>query len=218
MKPPNRAPASRRRHLSDEDEALWSSTASTVNPIKRKGRVHASVDEEKRAATPSAAQGKPSRHGTHAEASASRTANETSARRMPEPAAKSGPSPAPPLADFDKRRARKLRSGRGDIERRIDLHGMTQREAHAALRRFLFKCHGEGIRLALVITGKGAPRKRSSDAHGWEDREPGILKRQVPQWLAEPDIRAIVVSYTTAAVQHGGEGALYVHLRRTRGE
>jgi DNA-nicking Smr family endonuclease len=67
-----------------------------------------------------------------------------------------------------------------------------------------------------VITGKGAPRQHRSGSEydDWSSPEPGVLRRQVPHWLSEPDLRAIVVSFTTAAAQHGGDGALYVHLRR----
>jgi len=43
-----------------------------------------------------------------------------------------------------------------------------------------------------------------------------VLKRNVPRWLDEPDLRPLVVSYTTAAIHHGGEGALYIHLRKFR--
>ena len=72
--------------------------------------------------------------------------------------------------------------------------------------------------MVLVITGKGAPSRRrdEDDDYGvrFGEQERGVLKRNVPRWLAEPELRSIVVSYTTAAIQHGGEGALYVHLRR----
>jgi DNA-nicking Smr family endonuclease len=85
-------------------------------------------------------------------------------------------------------------------------------------------CHARGLRWVLVITGKGAPRRRNEDEDGYTPRfgteERGVLKRNVPMWLAEPELRAIIVSFTAAAIQHGGEGAIYVQLRnpeRTKG-
>lgn len=137
----------------------------------------------------------------------------------------------PPVNDFDRKAARRIRSGRIEIEARIDLHGMRQSEAHSALRSFLHGCHARGVRWVLVITGKGRPsrawepghdeaapsvRRGRDDRPSWHDDERGVLKRNVPRWLAEPDLRSIVVSYTTASPPHGGEGALYVHLRARR--
>jgi DNA-nicking Smr family endonuclease len=127
------------------------------------------------------------------------------------------PPAAPPLSDLDRRKARKVGTGKVEIEGRIDLHGMRQAEAHAALRRFLLRCYAEGRRWVLIITGKGAPLRRSEDDAGLvsvRDDERGVLKRNVPRWLDEPELRAIVIGFTTAAIRHGGEGALYVQLRR----
>ena len=117
------------------------------------------------------------------------------------------------LATFDRNSVRKIRAGRAEIEARVDLHGMRQHEAHAALRTFLARCHSRGLRFVLVITGKGKATGVSDNLDTGDERERGVLKRNVPRWLEEPDVRSIVVSYTTAAIQHGGEGALYVHLR-----
>ena len=183
----------------DDDHALWESVTGTVKPLQRKSRVPAAGEDKPDVSASPAAIKVPSRHH---------------APYVPTP------SPAavkvPPLANFDERHAKKIRSGRVEIERRVDLHGMRRNEAHTALRRFQLDCHAQGRRSVLVITGKGGPRRRheEEDSGSWSNDEPGVLKREVPRWLAEPELRAIVVSYTTAAVQHGGEGALYVHLRR----
>jgi DNA-nicking Smr family endonuclease len=197
---------SKRSVLSDDDHDLWQATASTLSPLRnKKGRVHAAsgavpASEPIRGAKPM------STKTEHAEL-------RYEPYHPPQPA----PKRAPPIADYDIKKARRLSSGRSEIERRIDLHGMRQSEAHAALRRFLRACHAEGLRDVLVITGKGGPGRRSDDeleTH-WSERDlRGVLKRSVPQWLCEPDLRAIVVSFRTAAIRHGGEGALYVHLRR----
>ena len=141
---------------------------------------------------------------------------------VPVESADQGRTRVPPIADFDRKSAKRLRSGQIDIEARLDLHGMRQDGAQDALRSFLLSCHVRGLRWVLVITGKGAPRRTGwgsgEDGGDWVDRgersEPGVLRRRVPRWLEEPDIRALVVSYTQAASQHGGEGAIYVQLRR----
>ncbi|HEX2840677.1 Smr/MutS family protein [Hyphomicrobium sp.] len=195
----------RRRHLTNEDEALWEHTASTLKPLKgKKGRHHASASELE-AAQPFAPQTK---SGKKSEGS---TGTGKPHAKPPLPA-QAASRAVPDLNAFERKAARKLRQGQFEIEARIDLHGMRQHEAHAALRRFLMSCFGRGFRWVLVITGKGTPqRARNDDDFGMSER--GVLRKNVPMWLAEPELRAVVVSYTTAAIPHGGEGALYVQLR-----
>ena len=91
--------------------------------------------------------------------------------------------------------------------------GMTQQQAHAALLRFLHRAQADGVKTALVVTGKGL-RKSSGSAERDADYKPGVLKRQVPMWLALPEFRLLVVGFDDAHVGHGGAGALYVRLRR----
>jgi DNA-nicking Smr family endonuclease len=200
-----------RKQVHDDDHDVWSHTAQSVEPLKKaKGRHHPAAgrvtETAPRAAAkhhPEPAKLKPDR-GAHGKGSA-----ETVAKPKPVAA-------PPPIATFDRKKVRKIRSGQVDIEARIDLHGMRQDEAHVALVRFLHRCQNKGQRWVLVITGKG--KLTDSDPHAPFDltrpRERGVLKRNVPRWLDEPELRHLVVSYTTAALQHGGEGALYIHLRK----
>jgi DNA-nicking Smr family endonuclease len=116
------------------------------------------------------------------------------------------PAP-PPLMPLGRRERSKLLRGRSDIEARLDLHGMTQAHAHRALSVFLQRAHLDGLTFVLVITGKG---KMGSGT------ERGVLRRQVPQWLGQPEFRALVVGFEEAHIGHGGEGALYVRIRRAR--
>jgi DNA-nicking Smr family endonuclease len=126
------------------------------------------------------------------------------------PAAKAAPKPSPPpaktppsLTPLDRRTRQRVARGKLEIDARLDLHGMIQSEAHAELSRFLRRAGGRGARLVLVITGKGS-------------RGEGVLRRQVPQWLNLPEFRTLVIGFETAHIAHGGEGALYVRLRRVR--
>ncbi len=96
------------------------------------------------------------------------------------------------------------------IDRRLDLHGLTQRQAHDALRGFIRAAQAEGARIVLVVTGKGA--REGGDPFA----ERGVLRRVVPQWLKSTEFRPLVVAFETATIGHGGEGALYVRLRRPR--
>jgi DNA-nicking Smr family endonuclease len=121
-----------------------------------------------------------------------------------------------PLAEFERRKARQIGSGKVEIGARIDLHGMRQHDAHAWLRGFLLDAYARGHKTVLVITGKGGeePSDRLGELAG--ERQRGVLRRNVPSWLQEPDLRAIVLSYTQAGPRHGGAGALYVQLRKGR--
>lgn len=102
---------------------------------------------------------------------------------------------------------RKISKGRLPLEARIDLHGLVQSEAHALLHSFLVHAHERGMRHVLVITGKGS-------SIGSE----GALKRAVPLWFSKPEFRFLISGYETAARNHGGDGALYVRLKRKNGE
>lgn len=119
------------------------------------------------------------------------------------------PRPIPPLAPLDRRARRDVARGLQPLDGRIDLHGLRQSEAHHALLEFLYAMHHRGAKLTLVITGKGG----GVDARG---EERGVLRRLVPHWLADPALRSIVLGYEASAPGHGGEGALYVRLRRAR--
>jgi len=114
---------------------------------------------------------------------------------------------APPLAPIGRRERAQLSRGKKEIDARIDLHGMTQTRAHRALFGFLQRAHHEGLTFVLVITGKGKIGGES---------ERGVLRRQVPQWLSLPEFRTLVVGFEEAHIGHGGEGALYVRVRRSR--
>lgn len=123
------------------------------------------------------------------------------------PAAVPAPRPAPPLVPLGRRERAHLSRGRKEIDGRLDLHGMTQTRAHRALLTFLRRAQDSGMTFVLVITGKG---KAGADS------ERGVLRRQVPHWLGLAEFRGLVVGFEEAHIGHGGEGALYVRVRRPR--
>jgi DNA-nicking Smr family endonuclease len=116
---------------------------------------------------------------------------------------------AAPLAMDAKTHARMTR-GKLAPEARIDLHGMTLAEAHPELIRFVLNAQSAGLRLVLVITGKG---KRGVDV-GPIPQRMGALRHQVPQWLRLAPLAPAVLQVTEAHLKHGGAGAYYVYLRR----
>lgn len=122
-------------------------------------------------------------------------------------AARPAPRPAEkPLVPLDPKTRRALSRGRIRPEASLDLHGMRQQEAHAALVRFLQGAQGRGIRLVTIVTGKGRPGET-------DPFERGVLRRNVPHWLALPALRSVVLGWTEAAPHRGGAGALLVRLR-----
>jgi DNA-nicking Smr family endonuclease len=185
---------SRRRSLSEEERALWRGVARSIKPLQPSrpsveppagGDAGSSADE-----APPAAPRPPARHDA-----------------LP---AKKAP-PLAPLAPLGRRLKGRVARGREPIDDRLDLHGFTQSEAHAALLRFLRGAQADGAKIALVVTGKGSTRGQRDAA-----AEHGVLKRMVPVWLALPEFRPFVVGFEDAHVGHGGQGALYVRLRRAR--
>jgi DNA-nicking Smr family endonuclease len=174
------------RHPSRDDRALWRKTMRDVKPL--------TPTRPARAAEPEEPEVEP------APAPRSRLV------AAPAKPSKSLPPLAPGASPgVDRRTAEKFRRGQLAVEARLDLHGLTQEEAHRALASFIQRAHASGLRTVLVITGKG----------GFGDAR-GVLKEAVPRWLNESDLRPRVLSCAWAQPKHGGAGALYVLLRRQR--
>jgi len=180
------APPRRKRALSEEERTLWESVAKQVKPLRKQRAVKAQASPQ----VETQAVVKPA----------------VPPKSIPARAAPTPKSP-PPLAPLGRREWSKLSRGKQEIDARLDLHGMTQTRAHRLLFSFLQRAHSDGCTFVLVITGKG---KAGSDG------ERGVLRRQVPHWLGLPEFRALVVGFEEAHVGHGGEGALYVRVRRSR--
>jgi DNA-nicking Smr family endonuclease len=176
----------RLRRLSDEEIALWTEVARSV--ARRRG---AALPTPSNPVRPAWAAAPPP------------TSTE------PPPARPTKP-PAPPLAPIDRRLKRDLSRGRATIDAALDLHGLTQAEAHQALRGFLRHSQARGLGLVIVVTGKGGPL---DDLSSWPN-ERGVLRRLAPHWLRETDLRSVVLGFEEAGRAHGGSGALYVRLRR----
>jgi DNA-nicking Smr family endonuclease len=180
---------SRRRVLSYEERVLWTAVTKAIEPLRAPTR--ATPDQDDAVATEIA---KPARPAAPKKASPPLVPEKSS---LP-----------PPLAPLGRRMKQRVARGKQAIDARLDLHGLTQAQAHSALLRFLRSAHARDARLVLVITGKGV--------RGEGERERGVLRRHVPQWLALPEFRSFVVGFEDAHGTHGGEGALYVRLRRPR--
>ncbi|MDB5620462.1 Smr/MutS family protein [Tardiphaga sp.] len=181
----------RKRALSEEERHLWDSVAQQTRPLRKKRVVKAAVVVETPVAEKPVPAAKPRRL--------------SAAPPSIKPAA---PPAVPPLAPLGRRERSQLSRGKKDIDARLDLHGMTQTRAHDALQAFLHRCHYDGCTFVLIITGKGRTVGPES--------ERGILRRQVPLWLGLPEFRGFVVGFEQATIGHGGEGALYVRIRRAR--
>lgn len=180
----------RRRGLRPDERELWTVFTKKIEPLHKSRRDVSDDDAEEPAPPVKAAPAqKP---------------------RAAKPAAPLSKPAAPPLAPLGRRMKQRVARGKDAIDGRLDLHGLTQSEAHVALLRFLRNASTREARLVLVITGKGA---RAADG----ERERGVLRRQVPQWLGLPEFRAFVIGFEEAHIAHGGEGALYVRIRRARG-
>ena len=165
-----------RRAKSDERE-LWHRAMRDVQPLHRATEMLGALDETKSAPEPSRG------------ASLARERGRVRA----------GAANVHPPARLDRRTVQRLKRGHVPIEARLDLHGMTQAEAHEALARFVARSHASGFRAVIVITGKS-----------------GVLHSAVPRWLEEGENRVRILGSSRAQAQHGGEGALYLLLRRQR--
>lgn len=188
--------------LSAEDRELWNRIRRSVTPLHGRSSIEDWLDDP--AHPPAPADDKPSL--AQSAAGSGKLAPPAAGGRMepflpPYVPPVSQPVKRPAVARLDEHTIRRLKKGRLEIDARIDLHGMTQSQAHGALRHFLRAAQASSGRIVLVITGKG----RAGD---------GVLRRAVPLWLAEPGFRDMVGGFRSAAIGHGGEGAIYVRLRK----
>jgi DNA-nicking Smr family endonuclease len=168
-----------KRGLRPEELRLWAVVASTVRPAPGRKPPAVPADIEAVSPTPPGAAVAP-----------------------PEAVVRPRPrAVAPPPADIEPGRKRRIMRERDPIDLTLDLHGLDQDRAKAALLRFLIQAQALGERAVLVITGKGS-------------RGDGVLRRQAPDWLADPSLRQVVAGWSFAHRRHGGEGAIYVALKR----
>jgi DNA-nicking Smr family endonuclease len=179
-----------------EDLRLWAVVSSTVRPLRPSSLALAGRDARKARGV-----------GESEAATAAKKPKPTAKQPHPvaaRPALPTRGREGPGLpADVDPNLRRRLARGREALAARIDLHGLTQDAARAALNGFVRRSVDDGWRAVLVITGKGV----SGD---------GVLRRHVPEWLAAPPIREHIAGVSEAHRRHGGEGALYVALKRKR--
>lgn len=182
-----------KRRVTPDELELWRHVAQSVRPIKPKRRASPPKDETPSAPAPKSKAAKP--------------AAPVAAPPKPRP-----PAPAKPHElthglshGIDRRQADRFRKGKLAIDGKIDLHGRTQQVAHDDLLAFLRRAHAAGKRNLLVVTGKGMTTSKV-----------GILRQAVPRWLNEPAFRSLVLAFDYAEPQHGGDGALYVLVKRIR--
>lgn len=151
--------------------------------------------------------------------------------KKPEPAdaprkiPKAGPSASVPAqvaipVRLDGSTVERLRKGKVEPQATLDLHGMTQAQAHMRLATFVRRSADQQLRCVLVVTGKGTPaHSTKADDRAFElhsRSRSGVLREMVPRWLSEGDLRPLIAGSHGAHVRHGGGGALYVYLKRSK--
>jgi len=197
---------SKRRHraLSAEEKALWEKVKEHTTPLHPTLAVPVPVlgDTPKDPGPPPRLVLEPFRIGEARGQTAMPGALRSGSSAMP------GADPV----QMDKKVFARLTRGKLSPEARLDLHGQTLSQAHGALTRFVLDAHARRLRLILIITGKG----KSRDDIGPIPMRRGVLRHQVPQWLASPGLSYAVLQVSQAHARHGGAGAFYVYLRRQR--
>jgi len=183
----------RRRPVTADETLLWQAVVNDVSPLpgRRRPDPAAAVPGPAPIPTPPPPPGEPPPRPSAAAPAPRRPADGL-------PTLSHGHTPG-----LDRRSAERLKRGEMAIDGTLDLHGMTQDAARAALGGAIERAWSEGRRLLLVVTGKGS----NGD---------GVLRRQVPRWMNQSPLRERIVSFCHAKAHHGGEGALYVLVRRRR--
>ncbi len=191
---------SRRRTLHPEEETLWQAVARTARPLHASPRRKLDL---------------PTLVLTHPKPPAPSVAPNLPAFRIGEKARghdlASTAQPASPV-QMDAKAFARMSRGKLQPEARLDLHGLTLAEAQPELIRFILNAQSAGLRLVLVITGKG----KAGPDHGPIPQRMGVLRHQTPLWLRQPPLGPAVLQIAESHLKHGGAGAFYVYLRRSR--
>jgi DNA-nicking Smr family endonuclease len=196
----------RTRHLSPEERELWTRIAASARALRPERPVPPDLPPHPKAAPKAAPYRAPEfAPFTLGERALPRTASHDFSS-APHDRLK-----AEPLR-MDHKTYGRMARGKLSPEARLDLHGMTLSEAHAELIHFVLTSQAEGLRLLLVITGKG----KAKDTQGPAPDRIGALRHQVPHWLMLPPIGSHVLQVAPASLRHGGLGAYYVYLKRNR--
>ena len=215
--------AHRSRPLNHGELALWREVTKTINPLYGVSGQSQKDRLAKGAASSDLTPAVPD-PDTQAKLSSAAAHNAPASQQKPVPHRQGVQNPPPsapkllPLAAIERPLLRKISRGQQVIDAVLDLHGMRQHEAHERLRRFLHQSQFNHARVVLVVTGKGSAPSKSHDPVLGERHGKGVLRRLVPDWLKMPDLRSVVLGFEEAAPHQGGSGALYVRLRRRRGE
>ncbi len=208
--------------LKEEDARLWEKVTETVLPLQERAPGN-SLEAQPEHAAPTD-KGKPPAIPHPGSRPGDSGPGESGPGGSAAQKAKAKGPPPEPVLGIERRLARRLDKGSRDIERVIDLHGLTRDQARARLFQEVAASRERGERRLLVITGKGLGSGRANEESGETDLPPhetgsrGILRRSLPDWLREDGMARHVVAFEPARPRHGGGGAFYVILRRSRGK
>lgn len=193
-----------KRNLNPEEQELWARVTETAIPMstRKKAKI---ADAPKKAKVPDPISPRSIKSFKLGEKATSKVAKHNLTPSLDQQFAKASVA-------MDKKAFTKLKQGKLNPEGRLDLHGMTLDQAHPRLNRFILDAHAQGKRLVLVITGKG----KSRDEGGPIPTRLGVLRHQVPQWFQQHPLKPLILQVAQASQKHGGSGAYYVYLRRTR--
>lgn len=203
----------RRRILRPEEEEIWQAVARTAKPMHAMGHVFLKKLDTPSHQMPFQPETIPPLAAPSPRLPLFRLGEKSRVLRAHDLAPSLPQALASAGVQMDAKKHAKMTRGKLAPEARIDLHGLTLSQAHPELIHFILQAQSQGLRLVLVITGKG---KRGQDI-GPIPQKMGALRHQVPQWLRLPPLGMTVLQVSEAHLKHGGSGAYYVYLRRTTG-
>ncbi len=202
---PSRRPLKKAGQPHDEDTALWEKVTESVTELPSRQDMAALFAENSDEAAGSP---RPEPAFGPVTAKAAKTPVKSAAPK-PTPFTKTETIPADlrlgQHSGIDRTNARRLQRGQMEIEDRLDLHGLSQDQAHQRLVAFISRAVQQNLRHVLVITGKGRAGQ-------------GVLRTKVPEWLKDAPLASHINAIAHAQPGDGGTGALYIRLKRQRGE
>ncbi len=189
--------ARRKKPLSEDDRLVWNQLKASLTPLRPEQKIPQGI--------------KPPTMPVFSKplTKIGRSVAEPAIRFSLAPDPMAGLTQAP--QNMDKRIHAKMRKGKLRPEAKLDLHGMQAARAHTELLGFVRRCHSDGKRLVLVVTGKGS---KARDDGGIMPSRQGVLRQSLPHWLSAANMRGMILQITPAHLRHGGGGAYYIYLKK----
>ena len=109
-----------------------------------------------------------------------------------------------------------IKKGSFNIDKKIDFHGKSLLESEEQFNNTIIESYKEGQRCLLFVTGKGLFKSKNHEESDKPKLYHGIIRSSFVEWARSKKFSRYILSFEQASIEHGGDGAFYVYLRKNK--